>query len=53
VERLCTDVGIIAHGKLVHQGTMEELHRDGSLEDKFLAVVGNGEGEPQKLSWLE
>lgn len=53
VEKLCTDVGIIAHGKLVHQGTMEELHRDGSLEDKFLAVVGNGEGETQKLSWLE
>jgi ABC-2 type transport system ATP-binding protein len=53
VEKLCTDVRIIAHGKLVHQGTMEELHRDGSLEDKFLAVVGNGEGETQKLSWLE
>jgi ABC-2 type transport system ATP-binding protein len=53
VEKLCTDVGIIARGKLVHQGTMEELHRDGSLEDKFLAVVGNGEGASQKLSWLE
>jgi ABC-2 type transport system ATP-binding protein len=53
VEKLCTDVGIIAQGKLVHQGTMEELHRDGSLEDKFLAVVGNGEHEAQKLSWLE
>ncbi|HUC84427.1 MAG TPA: ABC transporter ATP-binding protein [Candidatus Acidoferrales bacterium] len=54
VEKLCTDVGIIAQGKLVHQGTMEELHRDGgSLEDKFLAVVGNGGIEAQKLSWLE
>jgi ABC-2 type transport system ATP-binding protein len=53
VEKLCTDVGIIAHGELVHQGTMEELRRAGSLEDKFLAVVGNGENEAQKLSWLE
>ena len=53
VERLCTDVGIIARGELVHQGTMEELRRAGSLEDKFLAVVGNGEQESQKLSWLE
>jgi len=52
VERLCSDVGIIAHGKLVHQGSMEELRKTGSLEDKFLAVVGTGEGE-QKLSWLE
>jgi ABC-2 type transport system ATP-binding protein len=53
VEKLCTDVGIIAEGKLVHQGTMEELRRSGSLEDKFLAVVGEGEHETQKLSWLE
>jgi ABC-2 type transport system ATP-binding protein len=53
VERLCTDVGIIARGQLVHQGAMEELRRDGSLEDKFLAVVGDGPHEAQKLSWLE
>ncbi|MBI3849949.1 MAG: ABC transporter ATP-binding protein [Verrucomicrobia bacterium] len=53
VEKLCTDVGIIAQGKLVHQGSMEELHRDGSLEDRFLEVVGDGKGEAQKLSWLE
>ncbi len=53
VEKLCSDVGIIARGQLVHQGTMEELRRDGSLEDKFLAVVGNGEQAGPKLSWLE
>jgi ABC-2 type transport system ATP-binding protein len=54
VEKLCSDVGIIAQGKLVHQGTMEELRRDGSsLEDKFLAVVGGDTHEVQKLSWLE
>ena len=53
VEKLCTDVGIIAGGQLVHQGTMAELQRDGSLEDKFIAVVGNHSAEPQKLSWLE
>jgi ABC-2 type transport system ATP-binding protein len=53
VEKLCSDVGIIAHGQLVHQGTMEELRRDGSLEDKFLSVVSTGEREAQKLSWLE
>ena len=53
VERLCTDVGIIVGGKLVHQGTMAELRRAGSLEDKFLKVVGNDTAPPQKLSWLE
>jgi ABC-2 type transport system ATP-binding protein len=53
VEKLCSDVGIIAHGKLVHQGTMGELRQTGSLEDKFLAVVGTGDSDQQKLSWLE
>lgn len=54
VEKLCTDVGIIAQGKLVHQGTMEDLRRDGSsLEDKFISVVGVDGHETQKLSWLE
>ena len=53
VERLCTDVGIIARGSLVFQGTMEEIRRAGSLEDRFLAAVGEGPVETQKLSWLE
>ena len=53
VERLCSDVGIIAHGKLVHQSTMEDLRRTGSLEDTFLAVVGTRDAEAHKLSWLE
>lgn len=53
VEKLCTDVGIITRGQLVHQSTMEELHHGGSLEDRFLAVVNAGEHEAQKLSWLE
>ena len=37
----------------MHQGTMAALRRDGSLEDTFLAVVGGGHTEAQKLSWLE
>jgi ABC-2 type transport system ATP-binding protein len=54
VEKLCTDVGIISQGRLVHQGPMEELRRDGaSLEDKFISVVGADGQETQKLSWLE
>src|SRR2546425_364651 len=47
VEKLCTDVGIIAQGKLVHQGSMDELRQGSSLEDKFLEVVGRGHFEPQ------
>ncbi|MCX7009250.1 MAG: ABC transporter ATP-binding protein [Kiritimatiellaeota bacterium] len=53
VERLCTDVGIIAQGRLVQQVSMAEIREFGSLEERFLAVVGKGQAEAQKLSWLE
>lgn len=53
VEKLCTHVGIIARGQLVHQGSMEDLRQGGSLEDKFISVVGAQHAEAQKLSWLE
>jgi ABC-2 type transport system ATP-binding protein len=53
VEKLCTDVGIIAQGKLVHQGTMAEIRRSGSLEERFLQAVGCDHIERQTLSWLE
>ncbi len=52
VEKLCTDLGIIAKGQLVFQGKMDEVRAAGSLEDKFIAVVGR-EHEPHTLSWLE
>jgi ABC-2 type transport system ATP-binding protein len=53
VERMCTDVGIIAHGKLVFQESMSQLHSRGSLEEAFLAAVGSGIPATQHLSWLE
>ena len=52
VEKLCTDVGIIAKGKLVHQGPMDALRASRSLEETFLSVVGTPDEQP-KLSWLE
>lgn len=53
VERLCTAVGIIANGKLMYQDTMEAVRQSGSLEDRFLEIVGHGQIERQTLSWLE
>jgi len=53
VEKLCTHVGIIAQGKLVHQESMAEVRTKGSLEERFLQVVGADKVERQKLSWLE
>jgi ABC-2 type transport system ATP-binding protein len=53
VERLCSDVGIISKGRLVYQGSMEQVRASGSLEELFLKEVGSDRVEPQKLSWLE
>ncbi|MBA3824864.1 MAG: ABC transporter ATP-binding protein [Ktedonobacterales bacterium] len=61
VERLCTRVGIINHGVLVAEGTLDDLRTraraEGSptastLEDVFLQVVG-AETERGGLAWLE
>ena len=53
VERLCTHVGIINRGKLVEQTSLQELSQGGSLEQRFLEIVGTTEGARQELSWLE
>jgi ABC-2 type transport system ATP-binding protein len=53
VEKLCTHVGIVAQGKLVHQAPMADIRSQGTLEERFLQVVGADRTEKQTLSWLE
>ena len=62
VERLCSHVGIIHNGRLIAQGSLEELRagvagEDGktTLEEIFLSIVGRGADERsrvEELSWL-
>jgi len=63
VERLCTDIAIIAQGKLLASGSLNELRKgirvegDGqgpvSLEEYFIHVVGGSRtGEEDRLQWL-
>ena len=53
VERLCDRVAIIDEGKIVREGSMDEL-RSGSesLEDVFVRVVGAGHAF-HELEWLK
>ncbi len=49
-EKLCDQVGIINHGKLLAQGTPEELRSrtgDASLEQVFLDLTGSGEDDAE------
>jgi len=67
VERLCTDIAIIARGKLLASGSLAELRKgiptgeeDGravqplSLEEYFIRIVGGtrSTGEEEVLQWL-
>lgn len=56
VERLCDRVAIINRGKIVTQGTMEDLRSQSvsgasTLEDIFVNIVG-GERYTERLDWL-
>jgi ABC-2 type transport system ATP-binding protein len=56
VERLSTHIGVIAHGRLVAQGPIDELRRGGgsgqTLEELFISLVG-GEARPHAaLDWI-
>ena len=51
VEKLCSHVAIIVEGRLQLQGSLEELRREGSLEERFLALSGRSLAEGPDLSW--
>jgi ABC-2 type transport system ATP-binding protein len=54
VEKLCTRVAVINHGRIVGEGTLEEL-REGSsasLEDIFLKLVDAPREDEEILSWI-
>ena len=63
VERLCSHVAIIHQGRLVANGSLEELRMgvastlpgtEGrlTLEEIFLSIVGGDRDQAQELSWL-
>ena len=56
VERLSTHIGVIAHGKLVAQGAIEELRAGGvagaTLEELFIHLVGGEPAATSALDWL-
>jgi ABC-2 type transport system ATP-binding protein len=54
VERLSTHIGIIAGGRLVAQGPLEELRtvQGQSLEELFIGLVGGDRSEGAALDWI-
>ncbi len=57
VEKLCTRLAILKKGRIVAQGTLEELRHgtgaEGGLEELFLHYTGSREGSGRsELTWL-
>jgi ABC-2 type transport system ATP-binding protein len=52
VEQLCDHVAVIAKGKVVANGSLDEVRGGQSLEDAFVHVVGARTGGGEGLSWL-
>jgi len=57
VERLCDHVGVIHRGRLVAQGTLQDVvgavPGAQTLTDAFVALVGEGRGGTRQLSFLK
>jgi ABC-2 type transport system ATP-binding protein len=51
VEQVCDHVGVIAGGRLVAAGTLDQVRDGGSLDDAFVRLVG-GRISVEGLSWL-
>ncbi len=51
VQRMCDHVAVIAGGRVLAAGTVDEMRGSQSLEEKFVELVG-GRKENTGLSWL-
>ncbi len=52
VERLCDRVAVMHLGRLVDNGTIDEVCRGRRLEDAFVELVGAGPAGTEGLEWL-
>jgi ABC-2 type transport system ATP-binding protein len=52
VERLCDRIAIMNAGRIVADGTLDEVRGGGALEDAFVRLVGATDLGGQELGWL-
>ncbi|TLM82368.1 ABC transporter ATP-binding protein [Pseudarthrobacter sp. NamE2] len=51
VQRMCDHVAVVAGGRLLAAGTIDEVRAGASLEDRFVQLVG-GRSRTEGLEWL-
>ncbi|MBA8793146.1 ABC-2 type transport system ATP-binding protein [Friedmanniella endophytica] len=52
VESLCDRVAVVAQGRVLATGTLDEVRAGESLQQRFLGLVGVREGGSEALAWL-
>ncbi len=53
VERFCDHVAVMAEGRLLASGPIDEVRRGVRLEDAFIAMVGASPAGRDELGWLD
>ena len=51
VQRMCDHVAVIAAGRVLAAGTVDDVRGDSTLEDRFVELVG-GRSTGEALAWL-
>ena len=52
VEQLCDRVAIVAEGRVVADGTLDEVRAGSTLQDRFVELVGAPAIEDEELAWI-
>ena len=52
VESLCDELAVVAQGRVLAGGTLDEVRGDGSLQHRFLELVGYTAAGEEALAWL-
>ena len=52
VQRMCDHVAVMDNGRVLAQGTVDQVRGDMSLEDRFVDLVGGRTDAGEGLSWL-
>jgi ABC-2 type transport system ATP-binding protein len=52
VESLCTDLAVVADGRVLATGTLDEVRAGSTLQQRFLELVGFTAAGEESLAWL-
>ena len=52
VQRMCDHVAVMDNGRVLAQGTVDQVRGEMSLEDRFVDLVGGRTDAGEGLSWL-